>query len=30
MIFVVLQKQLNCAADKAIDTGHTASTECNY
>ena len=29
MIFVVLYKQLNCATDKIIDTGHTASTDCN-
>ena len=27
--FVVLYKQLNCVADKVIDTGHTASTDCN-
>ena len=30
MIFVVLYKWLNCAADETIDTGHTASTDCNY
>ena len=30
MIFVVLQKQLNCATDKTIDTGQTARTDCNY
>ena len=29
MIFVVLYKYLNCAADNTIDTGHTASTDCN-
>ena len=29
MIFVALCKQLNCAADKIIDTCHTASTDCN-
>ena len=29
MIFVVLYKYLNCAVDKAIDTGHTTSTDCN-
>ena len=29
MIFAVLYKQLNCAADKIIDIGHTASTDCN-
>ena len=29
MIFVVLHKYLNCAADKTIDTAHTASTDCN-
>ena len=29
-IFVVLYKYLNCAADKAIDAGHTAVTDCNY
>ena len=28
--FVVLYKYLNCAADKAIDAGHTTSTDCNY
>ena len=30
MIFVVLYKWLNCAADKTIDAGHTANTDCNY
>ena len=30
MIFVALHKQLNCAADKIIDAGHTASTDSNY
>ena len=30
MIFVVLYKLLNCAADKTIDTGHTTSIDCNY
>ena len=30
MTFVVLKKQLNFAADKTIDTGHTASTDRNY
>ena len=29
MIFAVLYKQLNYAADIIIDTGHTASTDCN-
>ena len=29
MIFAVLYKQLNCAADKIIDTGHTAITGSN-
>ena len=29
MIFVVPYKYLNCAIDKTIDTGHTASAECN-
>ena len=29
MIFVVLHKYLNCAPDKTIDAGHTASTDCN-
>ena len=28
-IFVVLYKYLNCAADKVIDAGHTAITDCN-
>ena len=27
--FVVLYKYIICAADKTIDTGHTASTDCN-
>ena len=30
MVFVVLHKYLSCAADKTIDTGHTASTDFNY
>ena len=30
MISVVLHKKLNCAADKTIDTGDTASSDCNY
>ena len=30
MISVVLYKKLNCAADKTIDTGGTASSDCNY
>ena len=30
MIYVVLYKYLNCATDKTIDGGHTASTDCNY
>ena len=29
MVFVVLYKYVNCTVDKTIDTGHTASTECN-
>ena len=29
MIFVVLYKYLNCAADKTDDTGYTANTNCN-
>ena len=29
-VFVVLYKYLNCAADKAIDGGHTTSTGCIY
>ena len=29
MIFVVLYKYLNFAADIAIDAGHTAITDCN-
>ena len=28
MIFVVLYKYLSSAADKTIDTGHTANTDC--
>ena len=28
-IFAVLYNHLNCAADKAIDAGHTAITDCN-
>ena len=30
MIFVVLYKYLNCAADKTIEGGHTASNDWNY
>ena len=30
MIFVVLHKNLICAADKTIDGGHTASTDWNH
>ena len=30
IIFVVLYKYLYCAPDKTINTGHTASTDCNY
>ena len=30
MIFVVLDKYLNCAANKTIGAGQTASTDCNY
>ena len=29
MIFVVLYKYLNCAADKIIDISHTTSTDSN-
>ena len=29
MIFVVLYKYVNCAVDKATDTGYTSSTDCN-
>ena len=29
MIFVVLDKWLNCAADKAIEKGDTISTDCD-
>ena len=29
MLFVVLYKYLNCAADKAIDAGHAGITDCN-
>ena len=29
MIFVVLLKQLNCAVDKTIGTGHTINTNYN-
>ena len=29
MIFVVLYKYLNCAVDKTIDLGYTASADCN-
>ena len=30
MIFVVLYKQSNSAADNIIDAGHTVSTDYNY
>ena len=30
MIFVALCKYFICTADKTIDPGHTASTDCNY
>ena len=30
MIFAVLYKYINCTADKTIDEGHTAITDCNY
>ena len=30
MIFVVLYKYLNCAADKTIDGGRSASNGYNY
>ena len=30
MIFLVLYEYLNCAADKTIDGGPTASTNCKY
>ena len=30
MMFSVLYKHLNCDADKTIDGGNTASTDCNY
>ena len=30
MVFVVLYRYFSCAADKTIDTGYTASTDCNY
>ena len=30
MIFVVLYKYLNCAADKNIDAGHVAGIDFNY
>ena len=29
MIFVVLYKKLNCAADETFDTGHTAIADYN-
>ena len=29
MIFVVVYKYVNCAVDKATDTGYTSSTDCN-
>ena len=28
-INIILYKYLNCPADKTIDPGHTASTDCN-
>ena len=32
MVFVVIHKYINCANDKAIETGHSASADCksNY
>ena len=30
MIFVVLYKHFNCAADKTFDAGHTAINDYNY
>ena len=30
MIFVVLYKYLNCATDRTVEGGHTASNDCNY
>ena len=30
MVFMAIYKYLNCAANKTIDAGHTASTDCNY
>ena len=30
MIFLVLYKCLNCAADETIDEGHIATIDCNY
>ena len=30
MIFVVLYKYLNCAADETIDTGHITDRNTNY
>ena len=30
MIFIVLDKWFNCAADKAIDKGDTVSTDCDH
>ena len=29
MVFVILYKHLHCTADKAIDTNHTTTTDCN-
>ena len=30
MLFVVLNKPLNCTAENTIEVGHTANTDCNY
>ena len=30
MVLMVIYKYLTCAANKTIDAGHTASTDCNY
>ena len=30
IIFMVLDKNLNYVADKTINAGNTASTDCNY
>ena len=30
MLFVVLNKPLNCTAENTIEAGHTANTDCNY